>query len=209
MVTFHRSLHLILLLGALCCLPSQADVPANDQCETAIVLSSSSSNQVLFGTTLNSTKDTLNNCGENFVNSPGVWYVVQNYSESKVVTISTCSNATNFDTAISVYAGTSCESQNCLGGRNDDGECDVDTHSTFSWHTTAGENYYVLVHGNQEEDVGDFGLQVTVVEPLQGTNSNNGGTPSSANPFLSQSQFSIPVIGIGLLMLSLYLVDDL
>ena len=197
MVSFHRCL--LAFFAALSFVPSQADDPVNDQCDTAVILSSS--NQLLFGTTLNATKDSLNKCGENFVNSPGVWYIVPDSSESRIVMISTCSNATNFDTAITVYGGTSCESVLCVGGRDNDGECGTADHSTISWQTRAGQNYYVLIHGSQEENIGDFGLQVTFTDPLPPTDNHN--RMSTAATLLSPSPFSIPFFGIGVVLIFL------
>ncbi|KAI2499556.1 Leucine-rich repeat (LRR) protein [Fragilaria crotonensis] len=193
MVSFHRCL--LGFLAVLCFVPSQADVPVNDQCDNAISLSSS--DQTLLGTTLNATKDSLNNCGENFVNSPGVWYVVPDASESRIVRISTCTNATNFDTAITVYGGSSCESQLCVGGRDNDGECGTADHTTISWQTTPGQNYYVLIHGSQEENVGDFGLLVTVEDPLPDSNSDKHHHSAASTLFLSPSPMSILLFGIG------------
>ena len=79
----------------------------------------------------------------------------------------------------------------------------MDAHSTISWPTVTGQNYYVLVHGSQAENVGDFGLQVTVVEPLPGTNSNHGDKSTSATPLSSRSLLSILFISTGILTMSL------
>ena len=186
-------------LSAIYCLGAQAGVPPNDQCETAHVLTSS--DQTTNGSTVNATQDSLNNCGENFVVSPGVWYVAQNISGAKILTISTCGNGTNFDTAITVYSGTTCDSLLCVGGRDDDSECSSDFHqSTISWKTTPGQSYFILVHGSQAEDSGDFEMHVTVTEPLDG-----GTNPDKSTAMTRHSSKALCslLLFVGLLLLSL------
>ena len=147
-----------------------AAIPSNDECENAIILqTSSTSTTVLTGSTLDASIDGLNICGENLVTSPGVWYLYQS-SSTTVVHVSTCTNDTNFDTALTVYEG-DCSSLKCVDGRNDDLECDNDQHSTVSWQAAAGQEYHVLVHGSEANFTGDFGLIVTESEPLSPTSS--------------------------------------
>jgi hypothetical protein len=185
-------------LSAICCHGVHAGVPPNDQCETAYVLTSS--DETTFGSTVNATQDSLNNCGENFVVSPGVWYVAQNTSGAKILSISTCGNKTNFDTAITVYSGTTCDSLLCVGGRDDDGECSSDFHqSTISWKTTPGQSYFILIHGSQAEDSGDFEMHVTVTEPLDGGTNPDKSTAMTLH--LSNTVCSVLLLFVGLLLL--------
>ena len=142
MVRFHSSLYAFtVLLTGICSVISQSSLPPNDQCENAVFISSTMSNETksLLGTTVNASLDSPNYCGENFVNSPGVWYVIESTSSPTSVSVSTCSNTTNFDTAITIYTGESCESLQCVGGRDNDGECPSSQHSTISWTTRPGK----------------------------------------------------------------------
>lgn len=151
-------------------------VPPNDECENAIVLQAS--NNILTGSTVDASVDALNLCGENLVTSPGVWYLYQTPMDKNTVAhVSTCTNQTNFDTALTIYEGDDCSSLKCVVGRDDDLECDAGTekHSTVSWQAMAGQRYHVLVHGSQANHTGDFGLIVSETEPLD----NNQDTSSS------------------------------
>lgn len=163
-----------LVVASLFAAPSSVDgaVPVNDECENALQLVPSSDAVVVTGSTIDSTVDALNICGENLVNSPGVWYSYQQSSDT-IIHVSTCTNQTNFDTALTVYTG-DCSSLQCVDGRDDDLECDAgnEEHSTISWQAAAGQQYYVLVHGSEANHTGDFGLVVTASEPLTVTSSS-------------------------------------
>jgi hypothetical protein len=152
-----------MLVVALRAVVVDAAVPANDECESALELVPSDTAEVT-GSTMDATVDGLNICGENLVTSPGVWYSYQQSSDA-VIHVSTCTNQTNFDTALTVYTG-DCSSLQCVDGRDDDLECGSDEHSTVSWQAVAGQQYYVLVHGSEANYTGDFGLVVTASEPL-------------------------------------------
>mmetsp|Transcript_2095 Transcript_2095/g.3762 ORF Transcript_2095/g.3762 Transcript_2095/m.3762 type:complete len:195 (+) Transcript_2095:62-646(+) len=157
-----------MLAVALTAVVVDAAVPANDECESALELVPSDTAEVT-GSTIDATVDGINICGENLVTSPGVWYSYQQSSDS-VIHVSTCTNQTNFDTALTVYTG-DCSSLQCVDGRDDDLECGSDEHSTVSWQAVAGQQYYVLVHGSEANYTGDFGLVVTASEPLTVTSS--------------------------------------
>jgi hypothetical protein len=146
--------------------------PGNDECENAISLHPSSS-EVVLGSTTNATEDGLNICGENFVISPGVWYFYTppaGAMSNKVAHVSTCTAQTNFDTAITVFSG-SCSNLKCVGGLDDDLECDAGTekHSTIGWQAEPEVGYYILVHGSLQQHNGDFGLIATETESLDNT----------------------------------------
>jgi hypothetical protein len=51
---------------------------------------------------------------------------------------------------------------------DDDDECQADGQTTLSLQVTAGLKYYILIHGSQPNDIGDFGLQLTVSQSLEG-----------------------------------------
>lgn len=170
-------------------------VPVNDACENAVSLEMSIG-QVLMGSTVNGTTDGLNFCGENTVNSPGVWYTYQTLEE-KVVQVSTCTPQTDFDTAATVFSGF-CSNLKCIGGRDDDLECDAGEaqHSTISWHAAVNQRYYVLIHGSKTEHTGAFGLVTTETDPL------GNDDPSAATNRCSGCSL-LMVIGVTLLAATL------
>jgi hypothetical protein len=112
--------------------------PANDLCGDAITISCG---QTLSGTTVGATFDDVGNCGTTNT-SPGVWYVFT--GTGTPATVSTCDQA-NFDTKLSVFSG-SCGQLVCVGGNDDFTGCSGFT-SQITFPTTAGTDYYVLVHG--------------------------------------------------------------
>mmetsp|Transcript_46523 Transcript_46523/g.69260 ORF Transcript_46523/g.69260 Transcript_46523/m.69260 type:complete len:209 (-) Transcript_46523:187-813(-) len=179
------------LIGSFLLWSTHAAVPTiNDQCESAILLealdASASDGVVIQGSTEEATVDGLNLCGDNFVSSPGVWYLYQAPSSAEVgddastvvVQVSTCTDETDFDTALTVYSGY-CSSLQCVGGKDDDLECGtgIDVHSTISWHAEVGTRYYILVHGSEANHTGNFGLTTTTAAPA-----TPAGDDSSAIP---------------------------
>lgn len=163
---------LLVLLCLLALVVHVNSVPSNDVCENAIVLLPND-NAIVTGSTVDATVDEPNLCGENLVTSPGVWYFYQSTDKDTVAHVSTCTSQTNFDTALTVYEGADCSSLSCVVGRDDDLECDSGTeqHSTVSWQASAGQGYYILVHGSEADHSGDFGLIVSESEPLTSTSS--------------------------------------
>ena len=89
------------------------------------------------------------------ISSPGVWYRVVGIGG--VLTVHTCNPTTNFDTALVVFRG-DCEDLECVGRDDDDFACGYSgQHSSFSWDSVVGVQYFVLVHGMRGHQ-GDFGL---------------------------------------------------
>jgi len=159
-----------------------ADIPANDACETAYrFFSMYTANQTISlgvgvseQSTINATTtNKANFCGENFVNSPGVWYryrfdTYEDVDIPLVVQASTCSSETDFDTALTVYSG-DCSDLKCVGGKDDDSECGnggTDEHSTVAWHADRRKNYYIYVHGSQANHTGNFEISITGTEAI-------------------------------------------
>jgi hypothetical protein len=174
----------------------------NSKCEDAISLSLLNlSSKFFIGTTRrNATTSTnVSLCGENLFQSPGVWYLLENQlEEDHVLTVSTCNEVTNFNTAITIYSGDSCQSLVCWNGFDDDYECEVDGQTTVSLQATAGQNYYIVIHGSQQTDTGDFGLQLNVSQSLEGdTSSRNPQSDASATasfPMLILISLIIPLV---------------
>ena len=91
--------------------------------------------------------------------SPGVWYKV--VGTGVPLTATTCSEFTDFNTAISVFSGDTCGFDNlvCVGGNDDDhtNTCSVGYgRSTYTWPTKQGMRYYILIHGGYWADLGDI-----------------------------------------------------
>ncbi|WP_178988903.1 T9SS type A sorting domain-containing protein [Winogradskyella schleiferi] len=126
-------------------------VPDNDLCSNAEVLSCG---DTVSGTTTGATFDDVGTCNiSNTAN--GVWYTFTGIEGT--TTISTCDMA-NFDTKISVFTGV-CDDLTCIDG-NDDGTNCSDFSSELAIPTTAGVEYFVLVHAFGSGS-GDFDLSIT------------------------------------------------
>ena len=158
------------------------DPEPNNECENAISLTPTTSNSgdinsvpVTVGSTWSATIDLspqIFYCGAFVGAKPGVWY--STVGDGSTYTVSTCAEETNFNTAISVFRGT-CGSfdsadLDCIGGNDDDYICSGKYGtSTYTWPTTAGETYHILVYAGYFADLeglflssyGDFGLKLT------------------------------------------------
>lgn len=94
--------------------------------------------QTMSDSTNNSTIDTPPSCGVS-PSSAGVWFTAM--GDGGIYTANTC-NGTALDTRIYVYEGP-CGSLGCVGSNDDD--CGL--QSSFTWNTTNGTQYYILVTG--------------------------------------------------------------
>ena len=116
--------------------------------------------------------------------SPASWYQVVG-EEGKLFTASTCSEATDFDTVVSVF--TSCEVntfgtyQSCIAINDDD--CGL--QSSVTWPTTEGKTYFIMVQGVgayghvSETNQGTFELSLSAEKaPTQSPTSSAGPTQS-------------------------------
>jgi len=126
----------------------------NDFCLSALPLPI---NSVQTGSTASATFDNVGFCGTSNT-APGVWYIVTGVNGQ--VSVDTCRPETNFDTKISVFRG-SCGSLTCVDGNDDaaaDSSCSPDSLDSRVWWTaSASQQYFVLVHGFEDE-TGEFGL---------------------------------------------------
>ena len=117
-------------------------------------------------------------CGTTSPGDAGVWYSFSVDALSNV-TVTTCNEATNYDTKLNVYSG-SCEVLECVGGDDDgspsgdnpDPACVVEeTGSTFNRASTVefeaapGVDYYFYVSGFGSAE-GNFDLTVSCEEIL-------------------------------------------
>ncbi|SMD32782.1 Por secretion system C-terminal sorting domain-containing protein [Reichenbachiella faecimaris] len=165
----------------------------NDFCSEAITVAVG---QTVSGNTTFATNDAAvaPACGSNFVDetdeqgaSVGVWYRIVGNGET--IKLSTCDFA-DFDTSISVYAGSCSTGLDCLAGNDDDDECSGN-RSTVKFNSLEGHEYYVLVDG-YDSDSGEFDMTVSsqpTIPPPANDNCNEAeqltvfaeveGTPSS------------------------------
>jgi hypothetical protein len=82
----------------------------------------------------------------------GVWYNV--LGTGSIITASTCSQETTFDTQLSVFQG-NCSNLECVNGNNNF----CGTQSTIKWPSILNETYYIVVHGaNNANSTGAFTL---------------------------------------------------
>ena len=117
--------------------------------------------QSLSGTTVNATNSGV---GENnFCNvsqtQPGVWYVVSGNGQQ--MTASLC--ATAWDSKISVFSGPNCSSLTCVGGNDDWGPICSSSSASYTWNSSVGVNYYILVHGYSTTS--PFSIALTCATP--------------------------------------------
>lgn len=124
----------------------------NDYCGSAEALSIPTT---VYGSTEYATEDDeyARMCG-NEAAAPGVWYAV--LGQGKSISASLCGAGTQYDTQISVFAGSNCRALTCLRF-NEDG-CGI--KSEVSWNAIEGQLYFILVSGFNNA-VGDFELIVT------------------------------------------------
>jgi hypothetical protein len=117
--------------------------------------------QSLGGTTVNATNSGV---GENgFCNvsqtQPGVWYVVSGNGQQ----MSTSLCATVWDSKISVFSGPNCSSLTCVGGNDDFGPICSSSSASYTWNSSVGVNYYILVHGYSSSS--PFSISLTCMTP--------------------------------------------
>jgi hypothetical protein len=140
--------------------------PPNDRCDNAILMEVDVP-KLYIGTTVNSTIGTKYGCGSSSLgvnnDSPGIWYVAVGNGET--YTASTCAQWTNFNTAIQVFSGSTCDALSCVAGSSSDSCSFASGSSTVSFPTATGETYYIYVFGRQESDAGTFILTLTSFDP--------------------------------------------
>jgi len=114
-------------------------VSTNDECDSAFgPLTVGTSVQ---GSVVGATGDNVEACGDVTNRGAGVWYTV--LGTGSTMTAFTCSDFTDFDTQIAVYAGGNCAGLTCMGGKDDN--CGFSTWITFP--TTEGQILHILVSG--------------------------------------------------------------
>lgn len=165
------------------------NVVSNDNCENAIELSSLDGSTT-FGSIKSASADTnLPSCDDGGTSvgnvttitattnatstqieiltpstKRGVWY--QMAGNGKIMTASTCSVHTNFNATISIWSGT-CSRNNlqCTPVKRTPCEKDDNNNSNLGmqieWPTLEGVTFSILVHGEEDDDIGNFELKVS------------------------------------------------
>ena len=143
--------------------------------------------QTISGTTVDATNSGTGEAGFCSVNQtqPGVWYVVP--GNGQIMTANLC--ATAWDSKISVFSGPNCSTLSCVGGNDDWGPACSSSSASFSWTSTVGTNYYILVHGYSMNS--SFSISLTCMNPpppnptsisaTQNTICNGSSTTLTAN----------------------------
>lgn len=119
--------------------------PENNDCENAIALACGDSVE---GSTTFATHSGGNS-------STDVFYTYTGSGEEEEVTVSLCEGNTNFNTLIRVFTDCSFTEEIAF---NDD-ECGEYSEITFISNGT--DTYYIMVEGSDEEDNGDFTLEIS------------------------------------------------
>jgi len=129
------------------------EVEINDSCAMASSLDVSLSAKY-FGSTLSASNSTAFGCsGEPSSESGALWYTFSGTGD--VVTLSTCSSSTDFNTDIQVYRG-SCSEFTCA---SDISVTSCGDGSSISFESVSDEAYYARIGGNSFGDVGNFVLE--------------------------------------------------
>lgn len=131
----------------------------NDFCNAAVVPPVNGT--VVVGTTDGATFDNTATCADVPNVAPGVWYMVQ--GTGTLLTASLCTDETNYETAITVFAG-DCVDLDCIAANLVGAGDGCGRKSELSWVTILDRTYYVLVHG-YDTRVGEFGLVLDEPEP--------------------------------------------
>lgn len=160
--------------------------PAND-----LVCNATNINcgQTISGTTINATNTGTGENGFCSVSQtmPGVWYVIP--GNGQLMTANLC--ATAWDSKISVFSGPNCSSLTCVGGNDDWGPSCSSSSASFSWASTAGTNYYILVHGYSSSSAFQLGLLCSTPPP-----NNPTSISQTANPICAGNSTTLTANGV-------------
>jgi hypothetical protein len=118
--------------------------------------------QSIAGTTVNSTTTGTGEmgvfCGVSQTTG-GVWYMVAGNGQNMSANL--C--ATAWDSKISVFSGPNCSSLTCVGGNDDWGPICSSSSASYTWNSSVGVNYYILVHGYSTTS--PFSIALTCATP--------------------------------------------
>ena len=141
----------------------------NDSCGSASILDLTSSAQQYFGSTLSASNSAAIGCSgseELISESPALWYTFS--GTGKVVTFSTCSYLTDFNTDVRIFSG-SCSELGCVSNvENIKANADCGQRSGISFQSISDEVYYARIGGNSTNDTGNFVMEVNPTSPFFG-----------------------------------------
>jgi len=125
----------------------------NDECTTAygpLPVTSEDSGSAIRGGTLSANPNEIP-CNDQVSNSPSVFYLVR--GTGGTLTASVCDSA-DFGANIAILHGTCPTGLTCLN-RTQASSCSI------SWETIPFQDYYLMIDGETEDDIGNFELKVT------------------------------------------------
>jgi hypothetical protein len=140
---------------------------SNDECSTAIGPLSVGYQIPITGNTLAATPNAIT-CDGVTNESPSVWYLVTGTGSQ--MTASLCDD-TDFMTRIHILTG-SCTGLECIAVSGII-ECSV------SWNSVAFQDYYILISGQSNDDVGSFSMSLTTSDLLDNDECQNAVGPLS------------------------------
>lgn len=167
---------------------SPSAVPENDLCDSAMSLAmldlEDGGPVKIPGSTKAASFDDAPLCGTGNT-GPGTWYTMM--GDGSIMTVDTCE--ANFDTKLSIYAGSSCAALTCVEGNDD--SCARGSSVTFP--TLQGENYWFLVHGFGV-DVGDYTLSINSsnTSDLTASPTFAPSNPRTAMPSINRTDVAPP-----------------
>jgi hypothetical protein len=131
----------------------------NDNCGSAMQIEARS--DTYFGSNMNAELGDALGCENRPEGTSGLWYTL--VGTGGEVTISTCSEQTDFDTEISIFSG-SCSNLSCVEKASDG----CGRQAAVSFPTTTGQEYFIRVRGETSTDVGNFLMTISVRSPFFG-----------------------------------------
>ena len=115
-------------------------------------------------------------CGpERDVETPAVWYKF--LGQGRRVTVSTCSESTDFFTSVYAWKGSCNQSLRCISGSFGDFGCRSDNGASVTFDALEDVTYSILVSGRDRNDTGSFQISAN-----QGNYLSVNKNDSSLNP---------------------------
>jgi hypothetical protein len=113
------------------------------------------------GSTAGADAQDLGTCGTSLNGTPGDFYSF--IGTGDVVSMTTCSANTTYDTKLGVFSG-DCAAITCVAGDDDDSCVHSNLHSKVEFNSVAGETYYIFVSGFSGQS-GDYELTTICSDP--------------------------------------------
>jgi hypothetical protein len=163
--------------------------PNNDPANAIGILPGSKT----IGSTVNATAGPyLGNCHPYTTIAPTAFYTF--YGTGSKMTVTTCSNTTDFGTAISMAYS----SQACFNAANGDVECTINANAAaVTFDSVAGDSYLLAVYGRQTGLEGNFAVKLREYMPPPNNECANaiGILPGSSTPGSTVNATVGPYVG--------------